>query len=62
MNEPQLFNFNGQPTLDSREVAKMIGKNHGHLMRDIHQYINDMTLNPNLDSAQFFIESNYERR
>lgn len=58
--QPQLFNFQGQPTLDSREVAKMIGKNHGHLMRDIHQYINDMTLNPNLDPAQFFIESNYK--
>ena len=28
MNKPQLFNFNGQPTLDSREVAKMIGKRH----------------------------------
>ena len=58
--QPQLFNFNGQPTLDSREVAKMIGKSHKHLMRDIRQYINDMTLGPNLDPAQFFIESNYK--
>ncbi len=58
--KPQLFNFNGQPTLDSREVAKMIGKSHKHLMRDIRQYINDMTLGPNLDPAQFFIESNYK--
>ena len=42
MNEPQLFNFNGQPTLDSREVAKMIGKSHKNLMRDIRQYIKDL--------------------
>lgn len=26
MDEPQLFNFNGQPTIDSREVAKKIVK------------------------------------
>ena len=58
--QPQLFNFNGQPTLDSREVAKMIGKRHAHLMRDIRCYINDMEENPKLDSRQFFIESNYE--
>lgn len=35
MNEPQLLNFHGEPALDSREVAKMIGKRHAHLMRDI---------------------------
>ena len=58
--QPQLFNFNGQPTLDSREVAKMIGKHHAHLMRDIRQYISDMEENPKLDPRQFFIESSYE--
>ena len=56
----QLFNFNGQPTIDSREVAKMIGKKHAHLMRDIHRYISDIKPDPKLDSAQFFIESNYK--
>lgn len=60
MNEPQLFDFNGQPTIDSREVAKMIGKKHAHLMRDIHRYISDIKPDPKLDSAQFFIESNYK--
>lgn len=60
MNQPKLFNFNGQPTLDSREVTKMIGKQHAHLMRDIRCYINDMEENPKLDSRQFFIESSYE--
>ena len=60
MDEPQLLTFQGEPTLDSREVAKMIGKRHAHLMRDIRCYINDMEENPKLDSRQFFIESNYE--
>ena len=60
MNEPQLLTFQGEPALDSREVAKMIGKRHAHLMRDIRCYINDMEENPKLDSRQFFIESNYE--
>nr|WP_304682805.1 phage regulatory protein/antirepressor Ant [uncultured Limosilactobacillus sp.] len=46
--------------MDSREIAKMIGKRHAHLMRDIRCYINDMEENPKLDSRQFFIESNYE--
>lgn len=60
MNEPQLFNFNGQPTLDSREVAKMIGKSHKNLMRDIRQYIKDLGPGSKLSPAQFFIESNYK--
>lgn len=57
---PQLFNFNGQPTLDSREVAKMISKRHRDLMRDIRRYINDMDEGAKLRSPQFFIESSYE--
>lgn len=58
--KPQLFNFNGQPTLDSREVAKMIGKSHKNLMRDIRQYIKDLGPGSKLSPAQFFIESNYK--
>lgn len=58
--KPQLFNFNGQPTIDSREVAKMIGKRHKNLMRDIRQYINDLDEGSKLSSPKFFIESNYE--
>lgn len=49
--EPQLFNFNGQPTLDSREVAKMIGKRHTDLIRDIRRYISDMSLDAKLRPA-----------
>lgn len=58
--KPQLFNFDGQPTLDSREVAKMIGKRHKNLMRDIRQYINDLDEGSKLSSPKFFIESNYK--
>ena len=60
MNEPQLLTFQGEPTLDSREVAKMIGKRHKNLMRDIRQYINDLDEGSKLSSPKFFIESNYE--
>lgn len=45
--QPQLFNFNGQPALDSREVAKMIDKRHRDLIRDIRRYISDMTPSAN---------------
>lgn len=48
-----------QQVIDSRDIAKMIGKSHAHLMRDIHDYISDMEHNPKLDSAQFFIKSSY---
>lgn len=58
--EPQLFNFKGQPTLSSRQVAKMIGKQHKHLMRDIRRYISDISTSPNLDPLKFFVESTYE--
>ena len=58
--KPQLFNFNGQPTIDSREVAKMIGKLHKNLMRDIHRYINDLTTSSKLSPLDFFIGSNYK--
>lgn len=47
------------PTINSREVAEMIGKNHAHLMRDIQGYISVISANPKLDSLDFFIESIY---
>lgn len=46
-------------TLDSREVAEMLGKGHAHLCRDIAKYIEDISTNPNLDSLNFFIEDSY---
>lgn len=45
--------------IDSREVAKMIGKNHNHLTRDIKNYITVLSANPKLDSLNFFKESEY---
>lgn len=55
----ELLNFEGQSVLDSREVAKMSGKQHSNLMRDIHGYINDIKPNSKLNSADFFIQSTY---
>lgn len=63
--------IDGNQVMDSRDVAKMVGKRHRDLMRDIRRYISDleesaklrsrdMKHDPKLDSAQFFIESSYE--
>ena len=38
----ELLNFEGQDVLDSRDVAKMIGKEHKNLMRDIRTYTKDI--------------------
>jgi Rha family phage regulatory protein len=59
MNNLTIINHNGQPVADSREVAEVTGKQHAHLMRDIKGYKEIIDPNPNLDSAQFFIESEY---
>ena len=45
--------------LDSREVAEMVDKNHSHLQRDIRTYEDYISTNPDLDSLDFFIPSNY---
>lgn len=47
------------PTLDSREVAKMVGKDHAHLLRDIKNYIAVILTNPKLDPLDFFKLSSY---
>ncbi|MGI5823970.1 MAG: Rha family transcriptional regulator [Bacillota bacterium] len=49
-------------TLDSREVAKMVNKNHAHLLRDIEIYSNYL-LNANetkIGLVDFFQKSNYK--
>lgn len=48
-----------QQVIDSRDVAKMIGKTHKNLMRDIRSYINDLEPGSKLSPAKFFIESTY---
>ena len=58
----KITNNNGVKVTDSRDVAKMIGKTHSNLMRDVRSYIDDM--NKNMDSklisSDFFIESIYQ--
>lgn len=49
-------------TIESREIAKMIGKRHDHLVRDIQGYIKDISENPNLGTQDFFIESSYKSK
>ena len=48
------------PTLDSREVAEMVGKSHAHLCRDIAGYEAIFSTNPKLVSLSFFIERDYK--
>lgn len=47
-------------TLDSREVAEMVGKRHANLLRDIEMYIAYIDQNSKLSSDDFFSESSYE--
>lgn len=56
----EIINLNGQLVTDSRDIAEMVGKKHSHLMRDIASYKGVLDQNPNLDSAQFFIEHSYK--
>ena len=57
--ENKLENLNVK-TIDSREVAEMVGRNHAHLCRDIQGYIKVISQNPKLDSDKFFVESSYK--
>ena len=47
------------PTLDSREVAEMVGMRHADLMRNIDHYIEIMGQNAKLRSDDFFIKQTY---
>lgn len=47
------------PTLDSREVAEMVGMRHDHLIRNIDHYIDVMSQNPKLGADDFFIKQTY---
>ena len=46
-------------TLDSREVAQMVGKRHDHLIRDFENYVGHMreSTAPNFGVSEFFKES-----
>ena len=45
-------------TLDSREVADMVGKEHSNLMKDIRRYI-DQSAEVNIDLGDFFQNAVY---
>ena len=45
---------------DSREVAKMVGKDHKHLLRDIDGYIGVLSQSPKLGPDNFFKKSSYK--
>ena len=47
-------------TINSREVAEMIGKEHDQLLRTIRGYIKVLDHSAKLQTANFFIESSYK--
>lgn len=59
-NNLTVIERDGQLLVDSREVAKMIGKRHDHLLRDIEGYVAVLSQTPTLGADQFFIDSTYE--
>lgn len=48
-----------QKVMDSRDVAKMIGKRHTDLIRDIRRYISILETDAKLRPSDFFVESSY---
>ena len=56
------INTNQKLTLDSREVAELVGKRHDHLMRDIERYSQYISKsnNPKVGAVEnFFLKSTY---
>ena len=49
---------NGVYTVDSREVAKMIGREHYNLLKDIRKYI-DVLTEVKINVSEYFVESTY---
>lgn len=60
MNDLKVIRLNGKLVTDSREVAERIRKPHDQLMRSIRGYINILDHSAKLQTADFFIESNYK--
>ena len=59
MDDIKNYNPAEAETLDSREVAEMVGKQHKHLLRDINGYIENMKQGTELkiEPSEFFIPS-----
>lgn len=58
MNELTLMNCNGIETVDSRQVAEAVGKEHYNLLKDIAKYCEYLGA-VNFDFSDFFIKSTY---
>ena len=58
MNDLIIFEENGKFYTDSRDVARMIERNHKDLLRDIRGYISNIN-ESNFAPVDFFIESSY---
>ena len=61
MNDLTIIKVNGGAYIDSREVAKAIGKDHNHLLRDIREYLRVMKKAgaSKIGHSDFFAESTY---
>lgn len=46
-------------TLDSRDVAEMVGKEHRHVIRDIRKIIDHLSTEPKIGLSDYFLESTY---
>lgn len=62
MNELTVFNFNQVDVVNSREVAKLVEKQHKNLLADIRGYVKTMeNVNGlNFQPVDFFIQSTYK--
>lgn len=49
------------PTIDSREIAKMVEMRHDNLCRNIQHYIDVIGKNSKLSSSNFFIPTTYKQ-
>ncbi|RDW17602.1 phage regulatory protein [Oceanobacillus arenosus] len=59
MNQLQVISVDGQLVTESREVAKMVDREHNGLMKSIRGYIGYLA-EGEIDHSKFFIESSYK--
>lgn len=62
MNDLKVFNFNEVDVVDSREVARLVERNHKDLLRDIRGYVKIMeeSNERKIAPVDFFIPSTYQ--
>lgn len=58
MNEFKITNINGVETVDSRQVAEAVGKEHKELLKNIRKYSEYLT-ESKISLSDFFVESSY---